>query len=147
FSESLFRRVVAESAGSAAPLWANKGESLARRQLWTEAAAAIGEAVRLRPENRADHHHQSLTLLAAGDYAGLRRARTDMLDRFRMRTDPRIANSVAWSSVMAAGEEPNLSETVRLAELAVNGKLENRKAVPLNTLGTALYRAERFEEA
>jgi tetratricopeptide (TPR) repeat protein len=146
-SESLFRRVVAESAGSAAPLWANKGESLARRQLWTEAAAAIGEAVRLRPENRADRHHQILTLLAAGDHAGLRRSRTDMLDRFRMTTDPMIANSVAWSSVMAVSEEPNLSETVRLGELAVNGAQEPQKASFLNTLGAALYRVRRFAEA
>jgi hypothetical protein len=50
-SGSLFHRVVAESAGSAAPLWAYRGESLAKRQLWAEAAAACGEAVRLRPEN------------------------------------------------------------------------------------------------
>ena len=83
-SESLFRRVVAESAGSAAPLWANRGESLAKRQLWTEAAAAYGEAVRLRPEYLDYRHHQILALLAAGDHDGLRRTRTDMLDRFRM---------------------------------------------------------------
>jgi tetratricopeptide (TPR) repeat protein len=146
-SESLFRRVVAESAGCAAPLWANKGESLARRQLWAEAAAAIGEAVRLRPENRADRHHQILALLAAGDHNSLRRSRTDMFDRFRMTTDPMIANSVAWSSVMAVSEEPNLSETVRLAELAVNGAPEPQHAARLTTLGAALYRARRFAEA
>jgi tetratricopeptide (TPR) repeat protein len=70
-----------------------------------------------------------------------------MLDRFRMTTHPRIANSVAWSSVMAASEALNLSETVRLAELAVNGVPEDRKSVYLNTLGAALYRAGRFVEA
>ena len=146
-SESLFRRVVAESAGSAAPLWANKGESLAKRQLWTEAAAAIGEAVRLWPENSAYHGHLILTLLAAGDRAELRRSRTDMLDRFRMTTNPMIAYYVAWRSAMAMSEEPNLSETVRLAELAVNGALEQQRAARLNTLGAALYRAGRFAEA
>jgi Flp pilus assembly protein TadD len=70
-----------------------------------------------------------------------------MLDRFRMTTDPMIANNVAWSSVMAAGEEPDLSEAVRLAELAVNGASEPMKAATLNTLGAALYRAGRFAEA
>ena len=74
-------------------------------------------------------------------------SRTDMLDRFRMTTDPMIANSVAWWSVMAVSEEPNLSETVRLAELAVNGAPEPQKAALLNTLGAALYRAGRFAEA
>jgi tetratricopeptide (TPR) repeat protein len=146
-SESLFRRVVAESAGSAAPLWAYRGESLAKRQLWTEAAAAIGEAVRLWPENLAYRRHLIPALLAAGDRNGLRRTRTDMLDRFRTTTDPMIANYVAWSSVMAAGEEPNLSETVRLAGLAVNGATESQKMDLLNTLGAALYRAGRFAEA
>jgi tetratricopeptide (TPR) repeat protein len=144
-SESIFRRVVAESADAAAPLWAHKGESLAKRRLWTEAAAALGEAVRLRPENLADRHHLILTLLAAGDHTDLCRSRTDMLDRFRMTTDHKIAIDVAWSSVMAMSEEPDLSEMVRLAELAVNGAPED--AAALNTLGAALYRAGRFAEA
>jgi tetratricopeptide (TPR) repeat protein len=144
-SESLFRRVVAESAGSAAPLWVNRGDSLAKRQLWTEAAAAIGEAVRLRPEDLEYRQHQILALLAAGDHTGHRRARTDLLDRFRMTTDPMTAYIVAWQSVMAAVEEPDLSETVRQAELAVNGAPEDDTR--LNTLGAALYRAGRFAEA
>jgi len=42
-----------------------------------------------------------------------------MLDRFRTTTDPMIANSVAWSSVTAASEEPNLSETRREALLPI----------------------------
>jgi tetratricopeptide (TPR) repeat protein len=146
-SESLFRRVVAESAGSAAPLWAYKGESLAKRQRWTEAAADSGEAVRLEPENIVYRHHQILALLAVGDPDGLRRTQSDILDRFRMTTNRMNANYVAWSSVMAAGEEPNLSETVRLAERAVDGVPELQKANTLNTLGAALYRAGRFAEA
>jgi uncharacterized protein HemY len=55
------------------------------------------------------------------------------------------ANTVTWHSVMAAVEEPNLSETVRLAELAVHGAPEDGNR--LNTLGAALYRAGRFAEA
>ena len=92
-------------------------------------------------------HHQILALLAAGDHTAFAGSRTDMLDRFRMTTDPAIAYSVAWWSVMAASEEPNLSETVRLAELAVSEGPEPQKADLLNTLGAALYRAGRFAEA
>jgi tetratricopeptide (TPR) repeat protein len=146
-SESLFRRVVAESGGSAAPLWARRGESLAKRQLWTEAAAAIGEAVRVEPENPFYRHHQILVLLAAGDDNGVHRTRSDMLDRFRLTTNPLVANSVAWASAMAASEEPNLSETVCLAELAVNGAPEQMKWAILNTLGAALYRSGRYADA
>jgi tetratricopeptide (TPR) repeat protein len=144
-SESIIRRVVAESANSAAPIWANRGEWLAKRQLWTEAAAAAGEAVRLEPENLDYRRHQVLALLAAGDHTGLRRTRTDMLDRFRMTTDTTIANTVAWQSVMTACEEPDLTETLRLAELAANWAPRN--ASILNTLGAALYREGRFAEA
>jgi tetratricopeptide (TPR) repeat protein len=64
-----------------------------------------------------------------------------------MTTDLMIANTVAWSSAMAVSEEPNLSETVRLAELAVNGAPEPQNAALLNTLGAALSRARRFAEA
>ena len=144
-SESLFRRVVEESPGSAASLWDNRGEFLAKKQLWTEAGRAINEAVRLQPDNLEYRRHQILALLAAGDHTGLRRARTDMFDRFRMTRDFSVANSVAWSSALAAGEEPNLSETIRLAELAVNA--EPGDGDVLNTLGAALYRAGRFAEA
>jgi hypothetical protein len=70
-----------------------------------------------------------------------------MLDRFRMPTDPFIANIVARWSAMAPSEEPNLSETIRLAELGVNGASEDQKANHLNTLGAALYRTGRFGEA
>src|SRR5262249_19619540 len=130
-----------------APLWAKRGDSLVQRQRWTEAAAASAEALRLRPEDLAYRHHQILALLAAGDHNGLRRTRTDMLERFRMTTDPGIAKNVAWRSVIVASEEPDISETVRLAELAVNGAPEHQKANVLNTLGAALYRAGRIAEA
>jgi tetratricopeptide (TPR) repeat protein len=146
-SEPLFHRVVVESADSAAPLWASRAESLAKRQLWTEAAADCAEAVRLEPENLAYRRHQILALLAAGDHYGLRRTRTDMLDRFRMSTGPITANSVAWSSVLAESEEPNLSETVRTGELRVNSAPQDRKSYYLNTLGAILYRAGRFADA
>jgi hypothetical protein len=46
---------------------------------------------------------------------------------------------------MAAIEGPDLRETVRLAELAVN--LEPKDGYKLKTLGAALYRAARFAEA
>ncbi len=138
-SESLLRRVVAESANSAAPLWVNRGELLAKRQLWTESAAAFGEAVRLLPENLNYRHLQILALVAAGDHTGLRRTQTNLLDRFRMTTDPGTANFVAWYSAMAAGEEPDLSEAVRLAELAVNKAASGTSGASLlNTLGAVL---------
>ncbi len=149
-SESLFRRVLAENPRGAWSLWWGRGDRFAERWLWSEAATAYHLALLLKPavpELFELWSRQILALLAAGDHDGLRRVRCDMLARFGRTTDPTTANTVAWWSVMATGEEPNLGESVRLAEVAVNGSPEDQKANYLNTLGAALYRAGRFQEA
>jgi hypothetical protein len=64
-----------------------------------------------------------------------------------MTVDTTVANDVTWASAMATSEAPNLSETVRLAELGVSSAPEDLKSAYLNTLGAALYRAGRFAEA
>ena len=146
-SESLFRRVVAERPQDAAPLWTARGYRFAQRQRWSEAATDYLEAVLLEPEVGYPRDYQILALMAAGDHNGLRRAQFDMLGRFGKTKDPEIANNVAWWSARTKGEEPNLSEAVRLAEIAVNGAPEDQKGDHLNTLGAALYRARRYAEA
>jgi WD40 repeat protein/serine/threonine protein kinase len=148
--EAHFHRVVAESAGSAAPLWAYRGESLAQRRQWSEAAAAIGEAVRLRPEDFIydhydDRHRQILALLAAGDRARLRCAISELLERFQGTTHPPTANSVAWLCVLGPDAVADHEVPVRLAEIAVQGATAD--ADRLNTLGAGLYRAGRFAAA
>jgi WD40 repeat protein/tetratricopeptide (TPR) repeat protein len=51
-SESLFGRVVAESPGSAAPLWAKHGALLLAQSRWDEAAADFARELELLPEDR-----------------------------------------------------------------------------------------------
>ena len=78
----------------------------------------------------------------------LRRLRSDLLDRFGLTTDPNKANDVAWIAALAPGAVPDVESLVRLAELAVKPRPDiQRKANNLNTLGAAVYRAGRFEEA
>jgi WD40 repeat protein len=55
-SESLFRRVVAESPESAAPLWAKHADILLAQSRWDEAAAELARELELLPE---DHRWQS----------------------------------------------------------------------------------------
>jgi len=62
-------------------------------------------------------------------------------------TNPYTANTVAWSCAMAPDAVADREAPVRLAELAVNGAPEAQKPMYLNTLGAALYRAGRFQEA
>ncbi len=85
---------------------------------------------------------------AAGDLDELRRACSDLLDRFGSTTAPGRANAVAWYATLAPDLDVHAEKLVRLAEFAVQGASDaNSKGSCLNTLGAALYRAGRFEDS
>jgi tetratricopeptide (TPR) repeat protein len=61
---------------------------------------------------------------------------------------PAIANDAAWACSLLPDILPDYAPVVALAEQAVQqAQNPTDKANSLNTLGVALYRAERFEEA
>jgi hypothetical protein len=70
-----------------------------------------------------------------------------LLDRFGGTINPRTANQVAraCASGLEAATDPGVP--VRLAEAAVQGANESLKVDALSTLGAALYRAGRCDEA
>ena len=80
------------------------------------------------PRHLQFRYFHVLSLLALGDKAGLRRACSELLDRFDSSTDFRTANDVAWYCVLAPDALADREAPVRLAELAVNGAPEARKA-------------------
>jgi Flp pilus assembly protein TadD len=67
--------------------------------------------------------------------------------KYRQTTDPYQANAVAWHCALAPGAVGDVDATLKLAELAAKGLPTDQKPLALNTLGAALYRAGRFEEA
>jgi tetratricopeptide (TPR) repeat protein len=75
------------------------------------------------------------------DAAGYRRACTDLIERWGKTVDP---NSLAWPCVLAPDAVADMGQVVLLAE-----KAYKQSPTPLvrNTLGAALYRAGRWEEA
>ena len=147
-SEALFARAVTEQSDSVSPLWSTHGEDRARRQRWDAAAADYGEAVRLDPENRGIRRFHILSLMAAGELDPLRRARADLLDRFGRTGISGVANNAAWYCSVAPVADDHREVVVRLAEFAVNGTPDgSSKRGYLNTVGAALYRAGRFEDA
>src|SRR5262249_10187600 len=141
---SLAELDVAIASEPTAERLSDRGWFQARLGRWSAAAADFGEAVQRRPEVLPFRSWQALALLAAGDYDGLRRARSDLLNRFGTSTDPQTARSVARACVLAPDEAADREAPVRLAELAVNGAPDAGKPTALNTLGVALYRAGRF---
>jgi WD40 repeat protein/tetratricopeptide (TPR) repeat protein len=112
------------------------------------ATAALAEAIRLLPDDTELRRALGLSLLSSGDRAGWRRSTAATLDRLGGTTDLVTANSVARACVLGteAAAEPGVP--VRLAELAVRcASADYNKPDFLNTLGAALYRAGRYDEA
>ncbi len=127
--------------------WIARGRFHFTRGQPERAAADFAVAIRLQPENVPFRCCHALLLLAHGDQAGLRQACSDMLDHFGSTNNHHIANAVAWYTVLGPDAVTDRQAPVRLAELAVNDAPDAEKHMFLNTLGAALYRAGRFDEA
>jgi tetratricopeptide (TPR) repeat protein len=110
------------------------------------AVATVVEAVRLMPDDGGLREHLSLALLLSGDRAGWQRSTAALLDRLGGTTNPFTANHVAWACVLGPEATPDPAVPVRLAGIALEGVNSTDPNI-LNTLGIALYRASRYDEA
>jgi tetratricopeptide (TPR) repeat protein len=79
------------------------------------------------------------------DLVGYRKVCVHLLDHFGMTRDPNTANGVAWACVLVPDAIADPLHLLRLIEVAVSS--EPKSYYYLNTLGAALYRAGKFEEA
>jgi serine/threonine-protein kinase len=120
----------------------------AERGRLDRAAATTAEAVGLIPDDAGLYRRFGLALLASGDRAGWRYSNAAMLDRFGGTINTWTANDVARACVLGQEGAADFVVLLRLAEGAVAGaRGSNIKADYLNTLGAALYRAGRCDEA
>jgi WD40 repeat protein/tetratricopeptide (TPR) repeat protein/tRNA A-37 threonylcarbamoyl transferase component Bud32 len=87
---------------------------------------------------------QGLLLVTAGDLAGYRRLCANAVDRAAGSPDALTLNDTAWACVYAPDALPDLGQAVALAEKAVAA---SKQYAYLNTLGTVLYRAGRWQDA
>jgi WD40 repeat protein/tetratricopeptide (TPR) repeat protein len=124
-----------------------RGDLYTKRALWSEAAAYYANKAKQYPDVELLHYRHVLSLLSLGDEAGLRRACSDLLDRFGSSTGSLDPNNLAWCCVLAPLAVADREAPVRLAESAVNDAPAAAKPTYLNTLGAALYRAGRSQEA
>jgi Flp pilus assembly protein TadD len=111
------------------------------------AVATLAEAIRLIPEDLELRRHLGVALLASGDRAGRRCSNATLLDRFGQTISPWTANKVALACTLAPEAPVDPRMAVRLAEARVKGADERLKADASRTLGVALYRDSRFNEA
>jgi len=145
-AEAAFAEVLRAQPFSGA-VWTDRGQFYLVRSQPEKAAAVFRDAVQLLPEDFSFRYHQIQAMLAAGDSNGLRQACSELLGRFHEMTEAGTANRVAWSCALAPGAVADRQAPVRLAEIALAGYPAGYKYLALNTLGAALYRAGRYDDA
>lgn len=129
------------------PAWLESihaGEAHAAAGRWDEAAAAYKTAFESGNRSPMDWSRRALLLLATGKAEGYRTACRDMVEHFAPPLPSAVEDTVAWACVVGGDATADPDGIVRLAEAAVSGR---KDYYALNTLGAALYRAGRFEEA
>jgi WD40 repeat protein/serine/threonine protein kinase/tetratricopeptide (TPR) repeat protein len=164
--------ITAEPANWA--LRVSRGHAHAASGHWDRAATDYATAIELAAVDPEVWYFLALARLARGDAEGYRTACAGLLQRFGASTDVPTANLVAWSCALAPDAVPDLARPVDLAEEAVANCPKDvtdihftgtivyhagrfggagaaatraRAYAGLNTLGAALCRAGRLEEA
>ena len=112
---------VVEDPGQVAQLASQLGTLEAEVGHWNQAGRALAKAVARDRDNMQLYYILDLSLLAAGDRAGLRRANDALITRFGTTTDPQLANAVAWPCVLGPDAVADCEAPVRLAQAAVSG--------------------------
>jgi WD40 repeat protein len=90
---------------------------------------------------------QMLSLVESGDLSAYRVAAAKLLSRCCKASEPEILDDAAWCCIFAPDAVPDLTVPVLMAEAAVAGYPADLKPSALNSLGAALYRAGRIDEA
>jgi WD40 repeat protein/tetratricopeptide (TPR) repeat protein/tRNA A-37 threonylcarbamoyl transferase component Bud32 len=125
--------------------YVDRGSAHAELEEWDHAAADYQRAVDLGITDWTTGHPLALLRLHQKDEKGYREACSRLLQSTGPTEDAESANEVAWTCCLAPGAVPDTARVVRLAEQAVADTPGD--PVCLNTLGAALYRADRFNEA
>jgi tetratricopeptide (TPR) repeat protein len=125
-------------------LRSERGQAHAALGHWLEALADFGKALEREADQQTAGWH-TLCLAGGGDWTAHRRACTALLERFGNKGDAETRNDIAWDCVRFREGPGDTARPLKLAEQAVAAR--PRDANYLNTLGAALYRAARLEEA
>jgi tetratricopeptide (TPR) repeat protein len=128
-------------------LWGyyNLGDMLADREEWEKASAEFLKATECKGANGNTWYKRGMLCLGGGDRDAYRKVCADMLQRFGRADDPDSGYWLAWTCALAPDAVADASRPVQLAEKAV--AKEPKNLAYRRTLGAALYRAGRFDEA
>jgi WD40 repeat protein len=122
-----------------------RGDAAGARGEWAKAADDFAQALEMGGDNHRLWECHAVTRVARGDLDGYRRFCTRLLDQYGGTKDPATANAVAWACAFAAAPAADPARAVAVAETALADDPDNPSY--LNTLGAALYRAGRSDDA
>jgi tetratricopeptide (TPR) repeat protein len=126
-------------------VWRERGSARAALDRGAEADADFREAFRRDPDDYQARAWHALLRWRARDLFGHLKAGADLLRASGKSDDVEAVEHVAWALVRAPGMVPDRGRPVALAEKAVVKDPGNVNYV--GTLGAALYRAGRHDEA
>jgi tetratricopeptide (TPR) repeat protein len=135
----------AQGPDSRSEIYHQRGLAHSRLGHYPEALDDFAKVIELDPDDVMNCYWQALAHAAAGDLAGYKRTCAAMLERFGQSDKPEIDHWVAWTAVLAPAAVADLNVPITLAEMAVAGDPQNSSFA--NSLGAALFRAGRFDEA
>jgi tetratricopeptide (TPR) repeat protein len=118
--------------------WTDRGMAYFRLGKWKEAAADLEKAMTF--PDFTPFGESVVAMVLAGDAAGYRRACSALVDRY----GKEHPDTAAWYCVLAPNALADPEQIVQLAERAYK---QTPTAMVRNTLGAALYRAGKWEQA
>jgi tetratricopeptide (TPR) repeat protein len=125
-------------------LWTGRGRYYALRNRWDQAARDLARGVESAPPDSDEWFECACLQVLVGDREGYRRLVHSMQQRAAGTKDYFVTSILVQSCNLASEPVIEPDQVVRWAEKVVSG---SSKPWDLNLLGTALYRAGRFEDA
>ncbi len=124
--------------------WIHAGRAAACAYLkqWHQAAADFLHATEIDPGIHLHWYSLAVARLGAGDEEGYRRARAEMLRRFRDLRNPAVSNHLCYCCVAVPAQPEEAEAMIRLAECGFDSR-----PIPVRISGALNCRAGRYEAA
>ncbi len=121
------------------------GMALAMANHAGKAIVELSKALELNNRGLLAHKQLALAHAMTGDLNAYRSVCAAMLDRFGRSQDVNVVTKVSWTLVVGPDAVNDLDQVIKLAEIVARSNSKSPYYSP--TMGAALYRAGRFEEA
>jgi tetratricopeptide (TPR) repeat protein len=127
--------------------YARRGAARAQLQEWDSALADYAQAVERGARGHNNLYSTAILFLNAGRLDEYRKICRLTLEQIEAKSHPGNINTRVWTCSLVDAAVANPAQLVNFMESAIERVDSANKSVLLNTLGLALYRAGRFDDA